>query len=534
MKKQNSKKGITLIALVITIILMLILAAVVITIAVNGGLFEYAGRAARETEIARDFELHAIDEYVDLIEDMIPIWEGKEESQNGQLVLPVSLNDCAYYYKLQIESEKYTGPAILNVYSIQDGQYFGKITVDNSESYMWKIRNHLNNMILEDGMTNIDFMGQNTEEGNISVLAFNEEELGSTLNVTEIYKKTKRYSLIGNAIIKLKNNQDLTVNDIIPFIDYTLSYGDLGYDLVNTYALANANETIACGIKGSQVAALQLHENKERQLVSSMRTQHKNDVEALEKAIRDNIIVMLQDLAKDARFRNANINTVADYIEENPYLAEYCNKFVGNTIVPFMISYINEVCIPDLNDDGRVSEGIVHDDGSIEMDEGEDTSKNRAIHREFFAKAGDYAGISVRGLADLMSVINKNTNENTTEEDMELLEEVRDFAQQSINNTALYWLAVYQLYQQADLNYFYTMLYNAGIETNIAGIRMGYYQGILPQFSAMMREYGFEFDDSYDFTKDTKYLKQQGLYEHLDEIIELLNSKPVEEPADEP
>ncbi len=51
-KEQNTNKGITLIALVITIIVMLILVAVTITVAVNRGLFEYASRAARETNSA--------------------------------------------------------------------------------------------------------------------------------------------------------------------------------------------------------------------------------------------------------------------------------------------------------------------------------------------------------------------------------------------------------------------------------------------------------------------------------------------------
>ncbi len=62
-KEQNSKnkipntnKGITLIALVITIIVMLILVAVTITTVVNGGLFEYASRAARETNSAIEAE----------------------------------------------------------------------------------------------------------------------------------------------------------------------------------------------------------------------------------------------------------------------------------------------------------------------------------------------------------------------------------------------------------------------------------------------------------------------------------------------
>ena len=55
-KKEKRNKGITLIALVITIIVMLILVAVTIQIVVNGGLFEYAGRAAGDTKNAIDEE----------------------------------------------------------------------------------------------------------------------------------------------------------------------------------------------------------------------------------------------------------------------------------------------------------------------------------------------------------------------------------------------------------------------------------------------------------------------------------------------
>ena len=50
MKKINKNNGITLIALVITIIVMLILVAVSISMAVNGGLFSYAGKATGDTQ----------------------------------------------------------------------------------------------------------------------------------------------------------------------------------------------------------------------------------------------------------------------------------------------------------------------------------------------------------------------------------------------------------------------------------------------------------------------------------------------------
>ena len=54
--KARQNKGITLIALVITIIVMLILVAVTISMAINGGLFDYAGKATSETENAIEKE----------------------------------------------------------------------------------------------------------------------------------------------------------------------------------------------------------------------------------------------------------------------------------------------------------------------------------------------------------------------------------------------------------------------------------------------------------------------------------------------
>ena len=56
MKKLNKQNGITLIALIITIIVMLILVAVTISTAINGGLFEKAGKATKDTKDAMNEE----------------------------------------------------------------------------------------------------------------------------------------------------------------------------------------------------------------------------------------------------------------------------------------------------------------------------------------------------------------------------------------------------------------------------------------------------------------------------------------------
>ena len=56
MKNIKTQKGITLIALVITIIVMLILGGVTISMALNGGLFGYAKKAAKDTETQKQAE----------------------------------------------------------------------------------------------------------------------------------------------------------------------------------------------------------------------------------------------------------------------------------------------------------------------------------------------------------------------------------------------------------------------------------------------------------------------------------------------
>ena len=61
MKKLKTQKGITLIALVITIIVMLILVAITISMAINGGLFEKAGKATGDTKNAMDAEQQLAD-----------------------------------------------------------------------------------------------------------------------------------------------------------------------------------------------------------------------------------------------------------------------------------------------------------------------------------------------------------------------------------------------------------------------------------------------------------------------------------------
>ena len=93
MKKQN---GITLIALIITIIVMMILVGVTVATAINGGLFETARKAARDTQIEADKEalLGAVLEALDTktgtldVDNITNLPEGWRNNQDGTYTSP--------------------------------------------------------------------------------------------------------------------------------------------------------------------------------------------------------------------------------------------------------------------------------------------------------------------------------------------------------------------------------------------------------------------------------------------------------------
>ena len=77
---MKNQKGITLIALVITIIVMLILVGVSVTVALNGGLFSTAQKATADTEAERDKELALSDGKVEINGE---IYNSIDEYVNG-------------------------------------------------------------------------------------------------------------------------------------------------------------------------------------------------------------------------------------------------------------------------------------------------------------------------------------------------------------------------------------------------------------------------------------------------------------------
>lgn len=84
MQKLKKQKGITLIALVITIIVMLILVGVSVTVALNGGLFSTAQGAARTTEAEKELALSN----GDIIDKYLSGTAGGSGGSGGTITLP--------------------------------------------------------------------------------------------------------------------------------------------------------------------------------------------------------------------------------------------------------------------------------------------------------------------------------------------------------------------------------------------------------------------------------------------------------------
>ncbi len=80
MKKIKNKKGITLIALVVTIVVLLILAGVSISLILdNNGIIQKSKDARERMNQATKNEIDDISRISDAIKDIIPEWNGVEK-----------------------------------------------------------------------------------------------------------------------------------------------------------------------------------------------------------------------------------------------------------------------------------------------------------------------------------------------------------------------------------------------------------------------------------------------------------------------
>lgn len=510
----NLSSGITLIALVVTIVVLLILAGITINMLFkDNGIITKAQEAAQKTDDAAKKENYIFGTSEDTIDKLAGPYKEKILTlktivgQNGVITFPekVNLNDCKYFYKLDIESNLYTGEILLNVYGTEEN-YAAIANVQDGMPYGYEFRDIMNSTFEEENM--IMYEGRIEDGKNVCMLQYDPEEFGSEITIRKVTACEKEYREIGNAIIKLYNAEDLTLEEIMEFVQYCSKLENLGYEYVN--------ET-----EGKEL----FNETKEKALLKKILEKDKENIEAITKAIRDQIIysvnAIIESSGKNSElkgiltslFTKGNPYTVADYIEENKYIAELYTRVIGNTIVPFNILFL-DVVLEDLNEEGLLRSNTLED--------GTTTEKN-ASKAEYFNEINGYAGAIYRAYADMFgSVLNYHDIEEIEglgEKEKLYITEIDAMQEVLPTQIAVYWYMLGSLYDEYNLDYIYSLIYNEGIKINYAGLRIGYYSCMLPEFSKIWSEsVGINFDDEYNPLEDTEYLEKQGIVELMQQM----------------
>ena len=105
-KKLKEEKGITLLALILTVVIMIILAAVTINVALGeGGLVEQAKWAAEQTANSTKSEQEQLDDVADQINDIIAGIGGDTNSTGGEEKNSVETNSVEETNTVEPEPE---------------------------------------------------------------------------------------------------------------------------------------------------------------------------------------------------------------------------------------------------------------------------------------------------------------------------------------------------------------------------------------------------------------------------------------------
>ena len=275
MKGKRKERGITLIALVITIIILLILAGVSIAMLTgNNGVLSQAEKAKNETENAQTFEGQRLDEYNSTLSNWVSGEKTDEKDETEETPIfdenTLTIGDATNVDKYGQEVTKYTvkaGDMTTNVWRLfyQDSNYTYLITdeyVGMYEPYNSYINNYtsgadvstigkkLNSMLLE----NKNFFTGGNKNPNILSVAW----LTDTDEWAE-FKNEDAVFAIGSPTIELFTksfNSTATANGAK---EITLSVGKTGY----------VNNTISNQIKTSYNKGIYNKENLSNWWISS-------------------------------------------------------------------------------------------------------------------------------------------------------------------------------------------------------------------------------------------------------------------------
>ena len=192
MKKTRTEKGITLIALIITIVTLLILASVAISSIQNDGILSYTENVANKYNQSQRDEQSVFDQYLGYLKgdnEWITIYEGQGVTEEGELLLANKhLFKDGNFYRITVESDEFSGVietvAVLAMvdtsyeYYILFGVHEGEVVTATSLAEYMTI---LNNIGENAQVTSVFAANITGEDGQISGMEFDDSTCEYTI-----------------------------------------------------------------------------------------------------------------------------------------------------------------------------------------------------------------------------------------------------------------------------------------------------------------------------------------------------------------
>ena len=174
--KKNERKGITLIALVITIIILLILATISIQSLTNTGLFKRAQEAKNAMENAEAEQALILNEYENALSGYYtPAEISKDEIVNVEL--KTSLNHCENFDGITITLENISNEDKTQKYELKNGEKNHKFTVTQNEQYRIKVTDKQDEFYVFETPSETEIYTSETEKERIITMIYKETEV---------------------------------------------------------------------------------------------------------------------------------------------------------------------------------------------------------------------------------------------------------------------------------------------------------------------------------------------------------------------
>ena len=281
MKRTKEQKGITLIALIITIVILLILASVAISSIQNDGILSYTENVVNKYNQTQRDEQSVIDKYLGYLkgDEWVTIYEGTETTVDGMLVLANKfLFTEGNSYRITVESDEFTGTVETKAILAESGNgskvyiLFGvtggqAVTANSLNEYITILEN-----MPEDAVYSIIVGGNifNPTEGTMSVIGKMESTSDCEYTVRKIEEKAENNGeLIFEGSLAL-NGTELTPiegikRNISPLVKTyrldlivdgveTTVYTEVGriFSQVSAFALIGGSDFLFVGTEGNQ------------------------------------------------------------------------------------------------------------------------------------------------------------------------------------------------------------------------------------------------------------------------------------------